>query len=219
MFDPSLIAWLELGGAYVVANLRGGGEYGREWHEAGTLAAKQNVFDDFISVGEWLCAEGLTRPGRLAIHGRSNGGLLVGAALVQRPDLFGAAVPAVGVLDMLRYHRFTIGWAWASDYGTADDPDQFEVLFAYSPLHNAHPGTYPPTLVLTGDHDDRVVPAHSYKFAAALQHAQQGDAPVLLRVDTRAGHGMGKAVSMVLDERTDMFAFLAHHLGLALSAG
>ncbi len=208
-------AWLEAGGVYAVANLRGGGEYGAAWHDAGTKLNKQNVFDDFIAAGEWLVANGWTAPAHLGIHGRSNGGLLVGATLVQRPDLFGAAIPGVGVLDMLRYQRFTIGWAWASDYGTVDDSEEmFRYLLAYSPVHNARPAAYPPTLIHTADHDDRVVPGHSYKFAAALQASQQGDAPVLIRIETRAGHGAGTPVSMLVAEDADKLAFLAEHLGL-----
>ena len=211
---PNLL-WLELGGLLAIPNLRGGGEYGEEWHEAGTKLAKQNVFDDFIAAAEWLTASGWTARERLAIGGRSNGGLLVGACLTQRPDLYGAALPAVGVLDMLRYHRFTIGWAWAGDYGTSDDPAQFEALLAYSPLHNVRPGTrYPPTLVTTAERDDRVVPAHSFKFAAALQNAQAGDAPILIRVETRAGHGSGKPTAMQIEEWADMWAFLVRELGM-----
>ncbi|MEQ1505258.1 MAG: prolyl oligopeptidase family serine peptidase, partial [Myxococcota bacterium] len=209
---PNLV-WLELGGVYAVANLRGGGEYGRDWHEAGTKLRKQNVFDDFIAAAEWLIGNGYTAPDRLAIHGRSNGGLLVGATLVQRPDLFGAALPAVGVMDMLKYHTWTIGWGWAADYGTsADSPEMFQALGAYSPVHNCRDAAYPPTMVLTADHDDRVVPGHSFKFAAALQHAQQGSAPILARIDTRAGHGAGKSIAMQIDERADMLAFLVRSL-------
>ncbi|MBL8862802.1 MAG: S9 family peptidase [Planctomycetes bacterium] len=212
-FSPAVLAWLELGGSYAVANLRGGSEYGREWHEAGTKERKQNVFDDFIAAAEHLVARGATSSQKLAIHGRSNGGLLVGACLTQRPELFGAALPGVGVLDMLRYHRFTIGWAWASDYGRSDDPAAFPYLFAYSPLHNLVPGTrYPPTLVTTGWHDDRVVPAHSFKFAAALQAAQVGDAPVLIRVETRGGHGAGKPTALQIEELADQWAFLVRAL-------
>jgi len=209
--------WLEMGGVYASANLRGGGEYGVDWHQAGTGVRKQNVFDDFIAAAEWLVANGYTTREKLAIYGRSNGGLLVGAALTQRPDLFGAALPAVGVHDMLRYHEFTIGWAWASDFGRSDDPEVFDALYAYSPLHNAEAASYPPVLVTTADHDDRVVPLHSYKFAAALQHAQQGPAPVLIRIDTGAGHGAGKSVGMKIDEWTDMLSFLAHALEMDLS--
>jgi prolyl oligopeptidase len=213
-FSALSAAWLELGGTWAVAVLRGGGEYGRDWYEAGTLERKTNVFEDFAACAEWLIEHGLTRPSRLAIHGRSNGGLLVGATLLRRPDLFGAALPAVGVLDMLRYHRFTIGWAWAGDYGTADDPDAFRWLAGYSPVHNVRPGIWPPTLITTADHDDRVVPMHSYKFAAALQEAQRGQAPILLRVDRRAGHGAGKPTAMRLAEAADQLAFLARVLGV-----
>lgn len=215
-FSVSRLVWMEMGGVYVVANLRGGGEYGESWHRAGTRATKQNTFDDFISVGEWLIENGYTNSRRLAIGGGSNGGLLVGACLVQRPDLWGACLPDVGVLDMLRFHRFTIGWAWISDYGSPDDPDDFRVLLAYSPLHNVKPGVaYPPTLISTGDHDDRVVPAHSFKFAAALQDAQAGEAPVLIRIETRAGHGAGKPTAMIIEGLADKWAFLAKVFGLA----
>jgi prolyl oligopeptidase len=209
-FSPANLVWIERGGLYAVPCLRGGGEYGREWHEAGTKERKQNVFDDFISAADWLVAQKMTSPGKLAIRGRSNGGLLVGACLTQRPDLFGAALPGVGVLDMLRYHRFTIGWAWASDYGTSDDPAAFEYLRRYSPLHNVRDGAqYPATLITTADHDDRVVPAHSFKFAAALQHAQAGPAPILIRIETRAGHGPGKPTAMQIEQTADEWAFLA----------
>ncbi len=214
-FQPALITWLEMGGVYAMPNLRGGGEFGHAWHEAGTVHDKQNVFDDFIAAAEWLIDQGYTHPERLAIRGGSNGGLLVGACMTQRPDLYGACLPAVGVLDMLRYHRFTIGWAWASDYGTSDDAAQFRTLMRYSPLHNVRPGTaYPPTLITTGDHDDRVVPSHSFKFASTLQQAQAGAAPVLIRIETRGGHGGGKPTSMILDELADQWAFLAFHLGI-----
>jgi prolyl oligopeptidase len=214
-FSPMALTWLELGGVYAYANLRGGGEYGEDWHQAGTLRKKQNVFDDFIACAEWLIAENITSAPKLAIYGRSNGGLLVGACLTQRPDLFGATLPAVGVMDMLRYHKFTIGWAWASDYGSADDPEQFATLLAYSPLHNLRPGTaYPPTLVTTADHDDRVVPGHSFKFAAALQAAQAGEAPALIRIQTKAGHGFGKPIAIVIEETSDMLAFLVRSLGM-----
>lgn len=212
-FSPGVLAWLEMGGTWAVANLRGGSEYGREWHEAGTKARKQNVFDDFVAAAEHLLAQGWTSTPKLAIHGRSNGGLLVGACLTQRPDLFGAAIPGVGVLDMLRYHRFTIGWAWASDYGRADDPMAFPYLRAYSPLHNLRVGAcYPPTLVTTGQHDDRVVPAHSFKFAAALQAAQGCANPCLIRVETRGGHGAGKPTALQIEELADQWAFLVRAL-------
>ena len=209
-FSALRAAWVERGGLAVVANLRGGGEYGRGWYDAGRLANKQNVFDDFCAAARWLGGpSGWSRPERIAIHGGSNGGLLVGACLTQHPELFGAAVPAVGVLDMLRFHKFTIGWAWTSDYGDPDVAEDYRVLRGYSPLHNIRPGTaYPPTLVLTGDHDDRVAPGHSFKFAAALQAAQSGDAPVLVRVETSAGHGAGKPTQKMIDEATDMLAFL-----------
>jgi prolyl oligopeptidase len=208
-FSVANLVWMEQGGVYAMPCLRGGGEYGEDWHQAGVKLRKQNVFDDFIAAAEFLIAEGYTSSARLAISGGSNGGLLVGACLTQRPDLFGAALPAVGVLDMLRYHKFTIGWAWASDYGTSEDPQEFAALLAYSPLHNVHPGTaYPPTLITTGDHDDRVVPAHSFKFAAALQAAQGGDAPVLIRIETRAGHGAGKPTAKIIEEAADKLAFV-----------
>jgi prolyl oligopeptidase len=208
-FTVGHLAWLELGGVLALANLRGGGEYGEAWHLAGTRRDKQNVFDDFASAARWLIDAGITRPERLAISGRSNGGLLVGAAITQNPDLFGAAIAHVGVFDMVRFPRFTIGWAWISDYGSPDDPDDFAALLAYSPYHNVRPGTaYPPTLVITGDHDDRVVPVHSFKFAAALRAAQAGDAPILLRVERSAGHGAGKPSSKVIDEAADSLAFL-----------
>ena len=214
-FSPAQVVWLELGGILAVANLRGGGEYGKAWHDAGRRHNKQNVFDDFIAAAEWLIANGYTSTPKLAIGGGSNGGLLVGACLTQRPDLFGACLPAVGVLDMLRFQKFTIGWAWVSDYGTADDPADFPVLLAYSPLHNLRPGTaYPATLITTGDHDDRVVPAHSFKFAAALQAAQAGDAPTLIRIETRAGHGAGKPTAKVIEEAADRWAFLVKVLGV-----
>jgi prolyl oligopeptidase len=211
---PNLV-WMEMGGVFALANLRGGGEYGKSWHEAGSKLKKQNVFDDFISAAEWLVENKYTSPGRLAIGGRSNGGLLTGACLTQRPDLFGAVLVIVGVLDMLRFHKFTIGWAWTSDYGSPDDPEEFKALLAYCPYHNVRQGTdYPPTLVATGDHDDRVFPAHSYKFAAALQGAQAGNAPVLIRIDTKAGHGVGKPTAFLIEESADLLAFMAHHLGL-----
>ncbi|HEX5051588.1 MAG TPA: prolyl oligopeptidase family serine peptidase [Planctomycetota bacterium] len=213
-FSVANLVFVERGGVYAQAILRGGGEYGDAWHKAGMLGHKQNVFDDFAACADYLLRNGFTRPDKLAIGGASNGGLLVGAMLTQRPDLFGAAIAEVGVLDMLRYHKFTIGAAWAPEYGTSDDPEQFAWLYAYSPLHNTKPGThYPPTLIMTGDHDDRVLPGHSYKFAAALQHAQGGDAPILLRVETSAGHGAGKPTTKLIDEAADRWAFLAAVLG------
>ena len=212
-FSPTNLVWMEQGGVYAVANLRGGGEYGESWHQAGTKLNKQNVFDDFIAAGEWLITNGWTSTPKLAIEGRSNGGLLVGACMTQRPDLFGAALPGVGVLDMLRFHTFTIGWAWIDDYGSSANPDQFPALYKYSPLHNVKPGTcYPPTLVTTADHDDRVYPAHSFKFAAALQAAQACANPVLIRIETRAGHGAGKPTTKVIEESADKLAFLLNEL-------
>ena len=214
-FAVSRLIWLELGGVLAIANLRGGGEYGEEWHQAGSLHDKQNVFDDFVACAEYLIAEDITSPPKLAIQGGSNGGLLVGACMIQRPDLFGAVLPAVGVMDMLRFHKFTIGWAWVSDYGSSDDPDQFKTLHAYSPLHNLKLGArYPATLITTADHDDRVVPGHSFKFAAALQAAQAGDAPALIRIQVKAGHGLGKPTSILIDEQTDVWAFLVQVLGI-----
>src|SRR5207302_10656152 len=187
-FSVANLGWMEMGGVYAVPNLRGGGEYGEDWHQAGMKLKEQNVFDDFIAAAEWLIANKYTRPDKLAISGGSNGGLLIGAALNQRPGLFGAALPAVGVMDMLRFQKFTIGWAWTSDYGSSDNPEEFKAIYAYSPLHNIRSGTkYPATLITTADHDDRVVPAHSFKYAAALQAAQAGKAPVLVRIETRAG--------------------------------
>lgn len=212
--------WMEMGGVYALANIRGGNEFGREWYEAGRVLNRQNVFDDFIAAAEFLIEAGYTSPQRLAIQGGSNGGLLVGAAMTQRPDLFAVALPAVGVLDMLRFHKFTIGWAWTSDYGNPEVEEEFKKLLSYSPLHNLKPGTaYPATLITTGDHDDRVVPAHSFKFAAALQHAQGGDRPVLIRIETRAGHGAGKPTQAVIDERADILAFTLYNTGGRLPAG
>jgi len=219
-YRPGWSAWLRAGGALAIANLRGGGEFGTAWYEQGRLHRKQNVFDDLVAVAEHLVATGATTPGQLAVHGRSNGGLLVGAALTQRPDLFAVALPTVGVLDLLRFHRFTIGAAWKSDYGDPDTPEGFEAAYAYSPLHRLRPGVrYPATLVSTADHDDRVVPLHSFKFAAALQHAQSGDAPVLLRVEVSAGHGAGKTLDAVATEWADLLAFAAHHTGLEVPEG
>jgi prolyl oligopeptidase len=210
------LVWLEMGGVLAVANLRGGGEYGEDWHQAGSRINKQNVFDDMIACAEYLVENKITSTRNLALEGRSNGGLLVGACITQRPDLFGAALPAVGVMDMLRFHKFTIGWAWVSDYGSAEDPALFEALYRYSPLHNIKTGTsYPATLITTGDHDDRVVPGHSFKFAAALQAAQSGEAPILIRVQAKAGHGFGKPTTILIEEQADIWAFLAEYLGIA----
>ena len=212
-FSPTNLVWMEMGGIYAVANIRGGSEYGKEWHEAGILDRKQNVFDDFIAAAEYLVKERYTSSPKLAIAGGSNGGLLVGAVMNQRPDLFGAALPAVGVMDMLRFHKFTIGWAWTSDYGSADDPKQFEFLRAYSPLHNIRAGIrYPATLVTTADHDDRVVPGHSFKYVAALQAAQEGPDPVVIRIETKAGHGAGKPTAKQIEEASDKLAFLVKNL-------
>ncbi|HEX4128428.1 MAG TPA: prolyl oligopeptidase family serine peptidase [Pirellulales bacterium] len=214
-FDVRRVAWLELGGIFAMPNLRGGGEYGREWHEAGMITKKQHVFDDFIAAAEYLIRERYTSTPKLAIAGGSNGGLLVGACMTERPELFGAAIPKVGVLDMLRFHKFTIGWAWTSEFGSSDEPEQFATLLKYSPLQNIKPGThYPATLIETADHDDRVVPAHSFKFAAALQAAQAGDAPVLIRIETSAGHGAGTPTSKMIDETADSYAFLVRVLGM-----
>jgi prolyl oligopeptidase len=215
-FSPLMAAWVERGGLLVVANLRGGGEYGRAWHEAGRRANKQHVFDDFCACARWLATSGWSRRDRIAITGASNGGLLVGACLTQHPELFGACVPHVGVFDMLRFQKFTIGWAWTGELGSPDDPDEYPWLRAYSPLHNVRPGTrYPATLVLTADHDDRVVPGHSFKFAATLQAAQGGDEPILTRVDTAAGHGPGKPTAKAIAADTDVLAFLEAALGPA----
>ena len=214
VFAVMRLVWLEMGGVLAWANLRGGGEYGEDWHNAGRIHEKQNVFDDFITCAEYLIQEGITSTPKLAIQGRSNGGLLVGACLTQRPDLFGAALPAVGVMDMLRFHKFTIGWAWVSDYGSSEDPAQFKTLYAYSPLHTLSPGHYPPTLITTADHDDRVVPAHSFKFAATLQAAQGGEAPTLIRIQTKAGHGMGLPTAFQIEEWADVWAFLVEALGM-----
>jgi prolyl oligopeptidase len=208
-FSIANLVWMEMGGVYAQPNLRGGGEYGEEWHLAGTKLKKQNVFDDFIAAAEWLIANKYTSPPKLAIGGGSNGGLLVGACMAQRPDLFGAVLPQVGVMDMLRFQKFTIGWAWVPDYGSSDNPEEFKALYAYSPLHNIKPGTkYPATFITTADHDDRVVPAHSFKFAATLQAAQAGPAPVLIRIETKAGHGAGKPTSKVIEEIADRWGFL-----------
>ena len=214
-FSISNLVWLEMGGIYAVPNLRGGGEYGEAWHQAGMKDKKQNVFDDFMAAAQWLIENRYTNEKKLAIAGGSNGGLLVGACMTQRPDLFAAAIPAVGVLDMLRFHKFTIGWAWCPEYGSPDNEEDFKTLYAYSPLHNLKQGTaYPATMITTADHDDRVVPAHSFKFAAALQAAHQGDNPVLIRIETKAGHGAGKPTSKIIEEAADKWAFLAANLGM-----
>ena len=210
---PNLV-WMEMGGIYAQAQLRGGGEYGRDWHEAGMKHNKQNVFDDFIAAAEYLIEEDYARTKKLVIGGRSNGGLLIGACMTQRPDLFGVCLPNVGVMDMLRFHKFTIGWAWVSDYGSPENPEEFETLLAYSPYHNLQEGVaYPPTMVMTGDHDDRVFPAHSFKFAAKLQQSQAGDAPVLIRIETRAGHGAGKPTQKLIEEFSDMWTFALANMG------
>ena len=215
-FSVPRAVWIERGGLLAIPNIRGGGEYGRRWHDAAKLKTKSKTFDDFCTVASWLGGEsGWSRPGRIAINGGSNGGLLVGACLTRRPELFGAAVPEVGVLDIVRFPKFTIGWAWKSDYDDPDTPDGFANIIQWSPLHNVRETAYPPVLVMTGDRDDRVVPGHSFKFAAELQAKQQGDAPVLIRVETSAGHGMGKPTSKMIAERTDFFAFLEHALGLS----
>ncbi len=212
-FSVANLVWMEMGGVYAMPNLRGGGEYGEEWHKAGMKLRKQSVFDDFIAAAEWMIANKYTRADKLAISGASNGGLLVGATLNQRPDLFGAALPAVGVMDMLRFNKFTAGWAWTSDYGSPENSEEFKALFAYSPLHNIKPGTnYPATLITTADHDDRVVPAHSFKYAATLQSAQAGPAPILIRIETRAGHGAGKPTGKIIEEAAQRWAFLMREL-------
>ncbi len=212
-FSVSNLVWLEMGGIYVMANLRGGGEYGEAWHQAGMKERKQNVFDDFISAATWLIEQNYTSTTKLAIAGGSNGGLLVGACMIQRPDLFAAALPAVGVMDMLRFHKFTIGWAWCAEYGSPDNETDFKTLYRYSPLHNLKAGTaYPATMITTADHDDRVVPAHSFKFAAALQAAHEGNNPVLIRIETKAGHGAGKPTTKIIEEVADKWAFLVKNL-------
>ena len=217
-FAPANLVWMEMGGIYAVANLRGGGEYGENWHEAGMLHTKQNVFDDFIAAAHYLIDNKFTSTSKLAIGGGSNGGLLVGACMTQRPDLFGAALPNVGVMDMLRFQKFTIGWAWTSDYGSSEKPDDFAYLYAYSPLHHIAKGCcYPATFITTADHDDRVVPAHSFKFAATLQAAQGCDKPVLIRIETKAGHGAGKPTTKIIEETVDRWAFFVKELGMKLS--
>jgi len=217
-FSIANLVWMEMGGIYAMANLRGGGEYGEEWHQSGMKLQKQNVFDDFIAAGEWLIENNYTSAAKLAIGGASNGGLLVGACMTQRPDLFAAALPAVGVMDMLRFHQFTIGWAWCSEYGKPENEEEFKVLLSYSPLHNLTVGTaYPATLITTAERDDRVVPAHSFKFAAALQAAHEGEKPVLIRIETKAGHGAGKPTTKIIAEIADKWAFLVSNLGIVLS--
>ncbi|TAE45499.1 MAG: S9 family peptidase, partial [Bacteroidetes bacterium] len=215
-FNTAGITLLERGFVMAVPNLRGGGEYGEEWHKAGMLLKKQNVFDDYIAAAEYLIREKYTSSAKLAIAGGSNGGLLVGAAITQRPELFRVALPAVGVMDMLRYHKFTVGWGWVPEYGCADSNEaEFKYLYGYSPLHNLKEGVqYPATLITTADHDDRVVPAHSFKFAARIQEVQAGPFPVLIRIDTDAGHGAGKPIAKVLDEDADEYAFMCYELGL-----
>ena len=216
-FSITRLAWMEMGGVLAIANLRGGGEYGEAWHKAGTKLQKQNVFDDFIAAAEWLIQKEYTRSSKLAIQGRSNGGLLVGAAITQRPELFGAALAGVGVMDMLRFHKFTAGRYWTDDYGSSDNPDEFKALYAYSPYHNLNKGvSYPATLVTTADTDDRVVPGHSFKFISQLQFAQAGEAPVLARIETRAGHGAGKPTSKLIEETANEWAFLVKNLGIEL---
>jgi prolyl oligopeptidase len=216
-FSISRLAWMEMGGVFALANIRGGGEYGDDWHKAGTKLQKQNVFDDFIAAGEYLVAERYSNPKKLAVMGGSNGGLLVGAVVNQRPDLFAAGLPAVGVMDMLRFHKFTAGRFWTDDYGSSDNPDEFEALYAYSPYHNLKDGTeYPAILVTTADTDDRVVPGHSFKYAARLQQAQAGPAPVMIRIETRAGHGSGKPTDLIIGEIADEWAFLADNLDMEL---
>lgn len=219
-FSITRLAWMEMGGVYAVANLRGGGEYGEEWHKAGTKLDKQNVFDDFIAAAEYLISENYTNPEKLAIFGGSNGGLLVGAVTNQRPELFAAAIPAVGVMDMLRFHEFTAGRFWVDDYGSSADAEEFKALFAYSPYHNIKAGTkYPAVLITTADTDDRVVPGHSFKYAAAIQAAQEGDAPVLIRIETRAGHGAGIPTEKLIQSYADRWAFLVRNLGVRLPEG
>ncbi|MGB0656488.1 MAG: prolyl oligopeptidase family serine peptidase, partial [Flavobacteriaceae bacterium] len=217
-FSITNAVWMEQGGVYAVPNIRGGGEYGKKWHKAGTKTQKQNVFDDFIAAAEYLIQENVTRPELLAIRGGSNGGLLVGACMTQRPELFKVALPAVGVLDMLRYHTFTAGAGWAYDYGTAEESEEmFRYLKDYSPVHNVKKGIhYPATLITTGDHDDRVVPAHSFKFAAELQDKQAGNNPVLIRIETKAGHGAGTPVSKIIDQYADIFGFTLYNMGYSV---
>ena len=213
-FSPTRIAWLEQGGIYCIANLRGGSEYGEKWHEAGMREKKQNVFDDFIAAAEYLVANNYTSPEYLAAQGGSNGGLLVGTVINQRPDLFKVAIPQVGVMDMLRFHKFTIGWNWIPEYGSSDRPDDFKFLYAYSPIHNIKPGIqYPATLVTTADHDDRVVPAHSFKYAATLQEHYKGKNPVMIRIDVNSGHGASN-LKKSLETTADIYSFIFSNFGL-----
>jgi prolyl oligopeptidase len=218
-FSYSNLLWMEMGGIFALPNIRGGGEYGEDWHRAGMGANKQNGFDDFIAAAQYLIANGYTSTPKLAIWGGSNGGLLVGAVMTQRPDLFGAAIPEVGVMDMLRFQKFTIGRLWVSEYGSSDDPQQFKTLLAYSPLQNIKPGTaYPPTMIMTADHDDRVIPGHSFKFAATMQAAQAGPAPILIRIETDAGHGAGTAGSKTTQQVIDRLGFLVKSLKMSVPA-
>jgi prolyl oligopeptidase len=211
-FSAARLALLEQGVVYASANIRGGGEYGETWHEQGMKLNKQNVFDDFIAAAEWLIANKYTRPERLAVQGGSNGGLLVGAVINQRPDLFGVAIPQVGVMDMLRFHKFTIGWNWIADYGSSDNPAEFKALYAYSPLHNIKKGVkYPATLITTADHDDRVVPAHSFKYAATMQELASKESPVLIRIETSSGHG-ASSLTKSLETAADIYSFILHNL-------
>jgi prolyl oligopeptidase len=213
-FSAARLAILEQGVVYASANLRGGGEYGETWHEQGMKLKKQNVFDDFIAAAEWLIANKYTSTPKLAIQGGSNGGLLVGAVINQRPELFGVAIPQVGVMDMLRFHKFTIGWNWIADYGSSDDPEQFKALYAYSPLHNIKKGaTYPATLITTADHDDRVVPAHSFKYAATLQELASRETPILIRIETKSGHG-ASSLTKALETTADIYAFMLYNMGV-----
>jgi prolyl oligopeptidase len=214
-FSPAKLDWMEMNGIFAVANIRGGGEYGKKWHQSAIKLNRPRAYEDFIAAAEFLIAKKYTRQEKLAIQGRSNGGLLVGAVMEQRPDLFAVALPAVGVMDMLRFNRFTAGWAWTSDYGSPDNPEEFRALYAYSPLHNIQPGTrYPATLITTADHDDRVVPAHSFKYTATLQAAQAGPAAILIRIETGAGHGAGKPTGKIIEETAQRWAFLVRELGI-----
>ena len=213
-FSAARLAILEQGVVYVSANIRGGGEYGEQWHQQGMKLKKQNVFDDFIAAAEWLIANKYTSVPKLAIQGGSNGGLLVGAVMNQRPDLFGVAIPQVGVMDMLRFHKFTIGWNWIADYGSSDNPEEFKALYAYSPLHNIRKGVkYPATLITTADHDDRVVPAHSFKYAATLQELASGETPILIRIETKSGHG-ASSLTKALETTADIYAFMLYNMGV-----